>query len=278
MILKEMISKLEFTNEIRYSLEKNRDNNITSWEKTAKNAYQGENFDFFLCHKSPFERLAVVVFLMAEKYDLYRKLGIPEDVIVDTFQDLSLRAGIYFERTGEAGLTEDDVIWFRHIMNVEIFKIGCIQFQCFQMLYLEGAQTEPFYMIYSDGVKKWLTPGTPVINCHIQRGAKLDNESVTQSFDKARLFFKEHFPEIYYSYFLCYSWLLYPPMTTRLPQDSHIRSFAERFQIIGTCTDAEQAMENLFPERKFGERKTFLQQMAINHKERFGLACGIIPL
>lgn len=278
MTLKGILSKLEFPREIRHQLEKKVDSNAAMWQEIAKNAYQGENFDFFLCHKSPFERLAVVVFLMAEKYDLYRKLGIPEDVIVDTFQDLSLRAGIYFERTGEVGLTEDDVIWFRHIMNVEIFKIGCIQFQCFQMLYLEGAQTEPFYMIYSDGVKKWLPPGTSVINCHIQRGAKLDDESVTQSFDKARLFFKEYFPEKNYSYFLCYSWLLYPPMTTRLPQDSNIRRFSERFQIIGTCTDEVQALENLFPEGKSGEQKTFLQQMAMAHPERFGFACGIIPL
>lgn len=278
MTLKEILSKLEFSNEIRHQLEEKADSNALKWQEIAKNAYQGENFNFFLCHKSPFERLAVVVFLMTEKYDSYRKLGISEEVIVDTFQDLSLRAEIYFEQMGEAGLSEDDVIWFRHIMNVEIFKIGCIQFQCFRMLYLEEPQTEPFYMIYSDGVKKWLTPGIPVINCHIQRGANLDNESVTRSFDKARKFFEQHFPEKNYSYFLCYSWLLYPPMTTRLPQDSNIRSFSERFQIIGTCTDAEQAMENLFPEEKRGEQKTSLQQMAMEYPERFGLACGIIPL
>lgn len=278
MTLKEILSRLEFSNEIRYQLEEKADSNAAIWKKIAKVAYQGENFDFLLCHRSPFERLAVVVFLMTEKYDSYRKLGISDDIIDDTFQDLTLRAEIYFKQTGKAGITEDDVVWFRHIMNAEIFKIGSIQFQCFRMLYLDGPQTEAFYMIYSDGVKKWLKPGTPVINCHIQQGADLSDESVTQSFDQACKFFKRYFPEKNYSYFLCYSWLLYPPMTTNLPLDSHIRNFAGRFQIIGTCTDTEQAMGNLFTEGESGKQETCLQQMARLHPERFGFACGIISL
>lgn len=172
--LKALVSKLEFRDEILNEFHLKFTERVQEWKKLARTAYEGENFNFQLCHEGAWKRLAVVVYLLLEKYEIYLAMGIKKDIIFDTFRDVSLRAGLYYEKTGKSGITEEDVIWFRHIMNVEIFKIGSIQFQCFRMLYLEEPQTEPFYMIYSDGVKKWLTPGTPVINCHIQRGAISD--------------------------------------------------------------------------------------------------------
>ena len=82
-------------------------------------------------------RLAVITCLLTEKYDAYREKGTPGDVIIETFKDVSLRAGLYREKTGEAGLSKDDVIWFRHIMNINIFKLGTLQFQPFEMIYLD---------------------------------------------------------------------------------------------------------------------------------------------
>lgn len=177
---------------------------------------------------------------------------------MDTFRDVSLRARLYYEKTGKAGITEEDVIWFRHIMNAEIFKIGTLQFQPFEMLYLDEETLGESYMAF---IEKPLAAGMPVLNIHIQRGADLRPEAVEASLAGAVDFFGKQT-------FLCYSWLLYPPMTACLAENSRIRRFAERFQIIGTCEDSEQARENL-------NRASSMQKM---EEDLLGFACGVIPV
>ena len=73
----------------------------------------------------------------------------------------------------------------------------------------------------------------------------MSSEAVETSINAAKDFFATVFPEIKFKAFLCYSWLLYPPMVNRLPKESNIRQFADRFTIIGTCGEPEQAMHNL---------------------------------
>ena len=55
--------------------------------------------------------------------------------------------------------------------------------------------------------------------------------------------------------------------------------FAEQFEIIGQCSDSEQAMENLFEDRKTKiSKSTFLQRIALEDKENLGFGCGIIRI
>lgn len=234
----------------------------------AKTAYEGEDFHFRLLEQKPGVRLAVIVYLLQSKYEEYKRMRVPELVIWDTFRDVSLRAGLYYEKYGEAGIEEDDVIWFRHIMNVQIFQIGVLQYQAFEMMYPEEGG---LCMKFSEEQKRLLPEHSPVINCHIQKGADLSYEAVGDSLKAATEFFGNIFPEIQYRAFVCYSWLLYPPMTAVLPEMSRIRRFAGRFQIIGSCGWQEQAMENLC-----GSRETALTKIAEENKEIFGFACGII--
>lgn len=271
-----MIKKLNFIEQIEAELSQKMDKNIQIWTELAKTAYQGENFDFELCHQSPYIRLSVVVVLLVEKYERYRLMKIPDSVIFNTFRDVSLRARLYYEKTGQVGIETDDVIWFRHIMNVEIFQIGSLQFQPFAMLYLEEKDMEYLYMIYSFHAREFLPAGCPVLNCHIPYGADLRNEKVEESLRLARNFFEYFFPTVHYKAFLCYSWILFPSMVKRLSDHSRIRQFSDRFCIIGTCMNPEQAMENLFTKKRKNSGRTFLQNMALDHKELFGYACGVI--
>lgn len=245
----------------------------------AAEAYQGEAFDFHLCASEPLTRLAVVVYLLTEKYDVYRMRGASDAVVLATFQDVSLRAGLYQDQNGETGLSKDDVIWFRHIMNANIFKLGALQFQPFEMIYLDEETIGEPYMTFTREQKERIPAGSPVINCHIQREADLDARMVSRSLEEAGGFFAEHFSAAAFRAFLCVSWLLYPPMVARLSPDSRIRQFAERFTVIGCCGDSEQALENLFgDERKAPSGGTSLQKMAQEHPDWFGLACGIIEM
>ena len=77
-------------------------------------------------------------------------------------------------------------------MNVAIFKIGSLQFQPFQMIYLDAETIGEPYMSFTEEQKKSLPEGTPVLNCHIQQGADLSPESVDFSFRMAKEFFMEH--------------------------------------------------------------------------------------
>ena len=278
MTPEKLLAELRYETETEQAVLKKLNQSAFSVREIAGTAYSGENFDYFLCRRMPLTRLAVVTQLVVEKYHDYKKLGASDSVIFDTFRDVSLRAGLYRQRTGKPGLSKEDVIWFRHIMNGEIFKLGALQFQPFQMIYLDEETLGEPYMTFSREQKAALPPGAPVLNCHIQQGADLRDEAVEGSLRAAEAFFREHGSRVSYRAFLCYSWMLYPPMTARLSRDSNIRRFAERFRIIGACPDRDQAMETLFPGKNKSRRQTSLQRMAAEHPEYFGYACGVIPL
>lgn len=248
--------------------------------RLAQTAYDGALERLELNWRMPLTRLTVVTELLRQKYGLYQTKGVPESVILDTFRDVSLRANLYRERTGRVGIAKEDVIWFRHIMSGSIFKIGSLQYQPLPMIYLDEETVGEPYMTFSPEQKRRLPAGTPVINCHVQRGADLSDAAVEHSLDEARRFFRDVFPNESYAAFLCYSWLLYPPMTEMMKPDSRIRRFAGRFSVIGACDDSEQALENLFPEGKAAcdSGQTALQRLAVTHADRLGYACGVIPL
>lgn len=281
MTLEKIISELHFIGNIKQTVLSNIRKKESFIAQIAESAYCGENFAFNLCSHGPLTRLTVTVYLLKQKYDDYASLNIPDHVIFDTFRDVSLRAALYYKDTGETGISKDDVIWFRHIMNTAIFKIGSLQFQPFEMLYLDEETIGEPYMLFSKAQKEALPGGTPVLNCHIQYGADLSPQAVEMSFQNARPFFSKYFPAVSFKAFLCYSWLLYPPMLKHLPETSKIKQFAGHFTVIGTCSDNDQAIENIFgtgKNKKLPVHATRLQKLAISHSEYFGYACGIITI
>lgn len=279
--IENIVTELDYLQVIERDIMQKIHRNERQIEEIAATAYQGEDYDFPLCRRMPLTRLSVVTYLLIRKYHEYKSKGIPEDIIFDTFKDVSLRAALYYRKAGKSGISKEDVIWFRHIMNVSIFKIGSLQFQPFKMIYLDEETLGEPYMTFTKEQKAALPEGSPVLNCHIQRGADLRPDKVGASFQAAKSFFSEHFPEEPFQAFLCYSWLLYPPMQELLLENSRIKRFAARFSVIGACFDPEQATECLFGHRARKEAAahlTRLQQMALEHPHQFGFACGIIPI
>lgn len=279
--LERMLSELQYSHEMEQAILQKiyRDEKLII--EIQKTAYDGEDFDFALCRRMPLTRLAVITYLLLSKYEEYRKYGIPDDIIFDTFRDVSLRAKLYYEKTGKVGISKEDVIWFRHIMNVAIFKVGALQFQPFEMIYLDEDTIGEPYMEFSREQKEKLPNGTAVLNCHIQKGADLSPQLVERSFDRAKMFFGKFFPKVRYKAFLCYSWLLYPPMLKQLPEESRIKRFAANFSVIGSCSDPDQANECLFgggTGKRLPENATSLQRLAFEHPKLLGFACGIIEL
>ena len=280
MTLETLLPQLEFQAIIEDAVAQKITKNRRQVDAIAATAYSSNDFDFPLCKRMPLTRLVVVTYLLTQKYAEYKAIGATDEIILDTFRDVSLRANFYYKQYGKIGISKEDVIWFRHIMNVHIFKIGALQYQTFNMIYLDEETIGEPYMVFTQEQKHTLPNGSPVINCHIQQGANICADLVDKSIDQAKTFFKDCFPSIEYKAFLCYSWLLYPQMVNMLPNNSNIKQFAERFSIIGMCNDSEQAQENLFDYGKNNPpcKQTSLQRIAKEHKELLGYGCGVIML
>ena len=58
----------------------------------ASIAYSGEGFDYPLCKRMPLTRLAVVTWLLQKTYGEYKAIGVADDIIFETFRDVTLRA------------------------------------------------------------------------------------------------------------------------------------------------------------------------------------------
>lgn len=280
MTLESLLPQLEFETIIEEAIKQKITKSRRQVEVIAETAYSSNDFDFPLCKRMPLTRLAVVTYLLAQKYADYKAIGAADGTILDTFRDVSLRANLYYKQSGKIGISKEDVIWFRHIMNVHIFRIGALQYQKFNMIYLDEETIGEPYMVFTEDQKETLPIGTPVINCHIQKGANISAVMVKESLERARMFFKECFESVQYQAFICYSWLLYPPMVQKLPEKSNIKQFAELFSIIGVCNDSAQAKENLFNYGKHNSpcEPTSLQRIAKEHKELLGYGCGVIML
>ena len=255
---------------------------MKNFAEICNNAYSGEAPDYPILSRKPLTRLSAVVGLLCGKYEDYKSLGVPEKVIEETFRDVSLRARIYEKKTGKPGISKEDALWFRHIINCKIFKIGVLQFQPFEMIYLDEEFLGEPYMEFSKEQKEKLPSGAHVINCHIQCGANLSTEEIKASFADAQALLSKIYPETEFKAFLCYSWLLYPDMINILPENSNIKAFAKNFEIIGKIQDSEQAFENLFGKTYKRPPKiknpTSLQKIAAENPKAFGFACGIIHL
>lgn len=188
-------------------------------------------FRFFLkfCNKNrwevtlkqkPMMKLALVYAFLPTLWDGYKEKNIPEEIFFDTMTDIKIWIDDHRARTDEDGLYE--LNWIMHHMNMNIFKIGRLQFQKF-FWYAQSAQDK-------NGVK--FNFGDKIINVHIPRGEKLDYDACKESITKSREFFKEYFPDFPNDKYMCYSWLLYPGNKNFMPQDSNILKFQSLFEIV----------------------------------------------
>ena len=264
----QLIEKLNLHTEIKKNVLKSLKINNKNIVKESIDAYDGDDFDFNICKVSDLDKICIIFYLLPKFYNAYKKIGVSDKIIFDTFDDISLRANLYYEKYNKPGLTQDDVIWFRHINNVNIFKIGCLQFQPFKMIYLDKETIGEEYMTFDEQIKKDLPPESPVINCHIQAGVKLTKEEIDKSFIESKNFFSSIVKDNYKAY-LCYSWLLYPKMNDLLDESSNIKYFYKKFKIISSCNDIEQAKENIID-------NTRLSRLFESKPNNFGYACGII--
>lgn len=92
----EMLSHLQYEDVIEKAIQRKRKKDYPVIKRIAEKAYWGEDFHFPLCNRQPLTRLTVLTYLLSQKYTEYKRLGISDDIIFETFRDVSLRAAFFY--------------------------------------------------------------------------------------------------------------------------------------------------------------------------------------
>ncbi len=175
--------------------------------------------------------LSLYLRLLPEVYVKYQKLGIPESVFWDSFQDFFLWSHHCLATTGQEGLSAWH--WNSRSLKMEVFRLGRLQY-------------EPRILKQEIRISNKVLPiGTTILEIHIPAGEPLSPEKVKASLKEAPPFFEDCFGQRYLD-FHCHSWLLSPALTQLLPPESAILQFQRLFDIYAEDFSFAQAEERVF--------------------------------
>ena len=184
-------------------------------------------------------------------------LGIPENILIDTVQEIRRHTKKYIDQNGNEQLGIFQIKWVGNVLSGRLFCLGRLEFE------MTNAKTE----IEKYGIKI----GDRIINVHIP-GTKtpIDRESVDRSFSLAYDFFDKYFPSFDYKGFTCYSWLMDVTLRELLPGSSNIVGFLGRFDAVSS-KESDSALKHVFDRNATYENfeqytpKTSLQKAMIEH-------------
>ncbi len=187
--------------------------------------------------KDDFTKLCLVYAFLPEVKDRYAKKGISDEIFFDTMNDIKIWIDDCRDNLHSTGLNE--LNWIMHHMNMNIFKIGRLQYQ--KMFYYMPNSYSKNGQEIKFGDKIW--------NVHICRGEKLTFDACKESFKMAQEFIREYFPEYPDNKFMCHSWLLYPTNKEFMPEGSNILKFPLLWDVISHREDPASAYRWLFSVR-----------------------------
>jgi len=190
----------EYDDEFYYSLEK-------------ADTLDFESMETYTNFENKTNNLFAYLYFCEELSQKYKKLGISEEILLDTIRDIVIWTNTYYGIYGVVGL--DETGWLRRHLSFKLFKVGRLQY-CI-------ADSE--FDIESYGVNK----GDPVIEVHIPEMGPLGEEDCRKSLDIARAFFQKYFGEYNYKCFTCHSWLLDRALLPYLKEGANITKFMNLF-------------------------------------------------
>lgn len=153
-------------------------------------------------------------------YEKYGEKKIPDEIFIETMKCFTRFIGECGKKNGR--LFFDRAFWTYRQLSMNIFRIGALEYQ----------------FVEHEGEK--------AIGVHIPSDADLSKQSVDDSLEMAKVFFRTYYPDYKYTRYTCDSWLLSPALKELLPETSNILSFGGRFDIIEEDREAKDCMEWLF--------------------------------
>ena len=201
------------------------------------------------------------------------KRNIASEVIENTLYDLERRRLRYLNNEGKEGLYESDEKWLKPLLSGNMISLDSFRFQVFPFDREEIERSGFDHMPMSQDLLEKFPQGMLCINVHIPDGADLSDELI---FDKAEAFFKAHFPEYDFKYFIIRSWLVYRPMKAILNQDSRISKFMDHFvEELSSHTNQQQALDKIFGCHDLDiikEKTSSLMKCAYENTDKFGVS------
>ncbi len=142
----------------------------------------------------------------ADAYDVYRQLGIHDEIYIATMKCFPRFIEEYHQITGEYAF--DREWWTARQVGCHFFRLGSLEYE----------------------IRK--KNGEHTISIHIPSDADLSEEMCNVSLDLADSFFKNYYPKYATCKYLCHSWMIAPELDMLLPEKSNIRKFKNRFEIM----------------------------------------------
>ena len=141
--------------------------------------------------------------------------GVPDDVSWATLADVALSVEWFRRRNGKPGF--NSAFWMCQHFRGGIFLLGRLQFNFTTV-------------VFDPGPGMRFAKGDSCLGVHIPALGPLTPTACDESFERARAFFPEHFPERTDRVATCGSWLLDPQLAEYLPAESNIIRFQRRFK------------------------------------------------
>lgn len=174
----------------------------------------------------------IVVFLCATPAirEWHRAHAVSDQMSWDSLADLGRHVRLYRERNATTGL--DTQRWISLTFRGGLFAIGRLQYAPY---HLQTGPAGPLFWYDVESANRRgpaFARGAPVLGVHIPEAGPLTPSACRDSFQAARTFFNEHFPEYVNAIATCTSWLLDDQLQHYLEPDSNIIAFQRRFELV----------------------------------------------
>ena len=165
----------------------------------------------------------------------HAECGVPEDVTWDTLSDLPRHVARHERLHGRPGFSE--LPWLSRHLRGLIYSLGRLQFERIRAIPPPGDHAA---VVAATGE---LAEADVMLNVHIPETGPLDPGLCEAAFAQAIDRFPVWHPDERPRAFVCVSWLMDPHLRAYLPSSSNIIRFQDRFDIVGSGSEASGSMQ-----------------------------------
>lgn len=216
-------------------------------KETARDAYL-ELEEYFDDDADHMKMLLCQLECAGRVYSRYQEKDISHRIYIDTMKCFTRFLAECRERTGTWNF--DRGWWTYRQISMNLFRLGELEYELKQY------------------------DGKNAVSIHIPSDADFRADKVESSLEMARNFFEEQYPDYKDAVYMCNSWLLAPELEGMVGEDSNIRNFQKRFQILNRGTDSKEYIEWLFQAPQDTDYQALREDTSLQRKVKQSLMNG----
>ena len=189
-----------------------------SWEQAVEELKQRIGDD-----PHGFYILAEMLLAACHTYKAYQRMGIEDDVFIETMKFCTRFTEEHKKKYGEYAFEWS--WWFVRQLAMQEFRLGELEYE----------------FVDSDERKIYI---------HIPSGARMAPECIQESFAAYKCFLGKFYPEWKDVNWYCSSWMMSPTLKQLLPDNSNILGFQELFEILSVDYESMAVLDWVYPGEK----------------------------